>query len=260
MNEKNFSFLKGITDDDRIMLSRLLDWTYMAEEKYVTKYSFFMDERQWALCEQVLASNKFENYLLWGGFDNAVRRVIGIFPPYSDMDKKDFPIVPLTFEYRKEDKLSHRDFLGSLMGLKISRECVGDILVGEGRSVAFVRDTVADEVLANVRKIGRVGVKVSVGFDESAVAEVKFQELSGTVASLRVDSVLSLALRISREKANVLIKSTGVEINHVLCNMPKTLVQEGDKFSVRGFGKFILLSVNGATKKDRLHITVGKYI
>ena len=260
MKEKNYSFLNGISDDDRVMLSRLIDWTYMAEEKYVSKFSFFMDERQCGLCEQILASIGFKNYMLWGGYDNASRRIVGIFPPYSDADKNDFPIVPITFEYRKEDKLSHRDFLGALMNLGISRECVGDILVSEGRSAAFLKNSIAEDVLQNIRKIGRTGVKVYEGYDESIVPKVNIQEISGTVASLRIDCILSLVLRISREKAAALIKNTGVDINYLTHDSPDFCIGDGDKFSVRGYGKFILISVNGTTKKDRLHITVGKYI
>lgn len=260
MKQRNFSFLQNITDDDRIMLSRTLDWAEMSEERYVTKYSFFLDERQCELNEKILASVKFENYLLWGGYENAERKILCVAAPYSDIDKKDFPVVPVTFTYRDEDRLSHRDFLGSLMSLKISRDSVGDILVGTGKTSVFLRDSVVHDVIDNISKIGRTGVKSSVGFDETLVVEREFSEISGTVASLRLDSVISLALKISREKASALIRSGLAEVNHTMADSPKKLICEGDKFSVRGFGKFLFKSVNGATKKDRLHITVCKYI
>lgn len=146
------------------------------------------------------------------------------------------------------------------MNLGISRECVGDILVSEGRSAAFLKNSIAEDVLQNIRKIGRTGVKVYEGYDESIVPKVNIQEISGTVASLRIDCILSLVLRISREKAAALIKNTGVDINYLTHDSPDFCIGDGDKFSVRGYGKFILISVNGTTKKDRLHITVGKYI
>ncbi|MBP3797731.1 MAG: RNA-binding protein [Ruminococcus sp.] len=259
MKHKDLSFLHDISEEDKRLLSRFLDWTDMAEEKYITKYSAFLDERQCMLCEKVMASVKYENYLLWGGYDDAERRMLCVYPQYSDIDKNDMPMRAVTFRYRKEDKLSHRDILGSLMALQIKRDQLGDILVGEGASCVFVRDTVADDVMS-VSKIGRVGVKAEEGFDSSVIREPEFKEITGTVASLRIDSVVSLALRISREKAAVLIRGGAVEVSHQRTERTDKLVEVGEKFSVRGCGKFLLRSVDGISHKDRAHITICKYI
>jgi len=258
--QRNFSFLTDITDDDKRLLSRFLDWTEMAEEKYITKHSAFLDERQCRLCEKVMASVKYENYLLWGGYEGAERKMLCVYPQYGDEDiKSSFPMTAVTFKYRSEDKLSHRDFLGSLMALGITRDCVGDILVGDGRTSVFVKDTAARDVMS-VSKIGRVGVKTEDGFDPATVIMPEFREITGTVASLRLDSVLSLALRISREKASALIKGGSVEISHVRTEQTSKQVEVGEKISARGYGKFLVKSVDGVSHKDRLHITICKYI
>ena len=260
MKNRNFSFLKDISDDDKRLLSSFLEWTEMAEEKYITKYSAFLDERQCMLCEKVMSSVKYENYLLWGGYENAERKMLCVYPDYSDEDiKNTFPMQAVTFRYRKEDKLDHRDFLGALMSLGITRGCVGDILVGEGRTSVFVKDTALQDV-RGVSKIGRVGVSIEDGFDTAAIKEPSFREITGTVASLRLDSVVSLALRLSREKAAVLIKGGSVEISHMHCEQISRTVEVGDKISVRGYGKFLIRSVDGISHKDRLHITICKYI
>ena len=259
MKNKNFSFLHDISDDDRILLSRVLDWTSMAEEKYITKFSSFLDERQCGLCRQVLESEKYENYTFWGGYDDAERQILCVYAPYSDVEKEVFPLKAVTYKYRKTDKLSHRDFLGSLMALQITRDCVGDIIVGEGQACAFVRDTVADEALG-ISKIGRVGVKSSLGFEKQLIPKHEFREISGTVASMRTDCIVSMALRVSREKAAALIKNSSVEVNCAHCDSVKYLLKPGDKFSVRGYGKFLFKSADGMTKKDRVHITICKYI
>ncbi|HCJ40339.1 MAG TPA: RNA-binding protein [Ruminococcus sp.] len=258
--QRNFSFLNDLTDDDKRLLSRFLDWTEMAEEKYITKHSAFLDARQCMLCDKVMASVKYENYLLWGGYEGAERKMLCVFPPYSDEDiKSSFPMTAVTFRYRSEDKLDHRDFLGSLMALGITRDCVGDILVGEGLTSVFVKDTAVRDVMS-VSKIGRVGVKTVEGFAPETLTTPVFREITGTVASLRLDSVLSLALRISREKAAALIKGGTVEISHVRCIQTSKIVEVGEKISARGFGKFFVRSVDGMSHKDRLHITICKYI
>lgn len=260
MKPLDLSFLGNISDDDKIMLSRTVQWAYCAENKYQAKYSFFLDERQLALCEATLKSVKFGGYVAFGGYDGAQRKVLGFFPPFEEKAYDGFPIVPVTFTYRKSDLLTHRDFLGALMSLRISRESVGDIVVSEGRAAVFLYDTVCEYVLQNVSKIGRVGVKASRGFDSDIIPVQKFEELNGTVASVRLDCVVALALRISREKAVGLISSIGADVNHVHIATPSHQLKEDDIFSVRGYGKFKLEHIGGISKKQRIHITLTKYI
>ncbi len=259
MKNRDLSFLNDLSNDDKRLLSMFLDWTDLAEEKYITKYSAFLDERQCRLCEKVMASVKYENYLLWGGYNEAERKMLCVYPPYSDDIINSFPMRSVTFRFRREDKLDHRDFLGSLMALGITRGCVGDILVGMGSASVFVKDTVLLDVLG-VTKIGRVGVKADEGFDAQNIKEPEFREITGTVASLRLDSVVSLALRMSREKASALIKSGLAEVSHEKTDQPSRMVEVGNKISVRGHGKFLLKSVDGISHKDRMHITICKYI
>ena len=256
---KRFSFLPDLTDDDRILLSKVVDWAEISEKKYITKFSAFLDERQADLCRKALASVCCDRYRLWGGYENAERCVLCVHPPYSEAENEDFPITALTFSYRSGDRLTHRDFLGSFMALNISRDSVGDILVGSGKTAVFMRSSLAQEV-ASVQKIGRVGVSCSEGYDSTLVPEIQMKEINGTVASLRFDCVAALALGISREKAAAAIKGGNAEINHLRVDSPSRAVQEGDKFSVRGRGKFLFQSVNGESRKERLHITVCKYI
>lgn len=259
MRSVDLSFLGKISDDDQVMLNRLLDWTDAVTEKYIDKFSFFLDERQKSLCEKVLRSAGFENYRFFGGYNGAQRTVLGLFAPYSEPADDEFPIIPLTFSYRQADKLSHRDFLGCIMAQRVSRESVGDIIVSDGRAAVFLYKTVVNEI-SFLDKIGRVGVKVSQGFDEGIIPVQKFQQIDSTVASLRLDCVLSAAIKVSREKASALIKSKGAEVNHTSVYAPDLQLAEGSVFSVKGFGKFILEHVGGFSKKERIHITLQKYV
>lgn len=249
-----------LSEEDNILLRSLSDKISLAQKHNSAKYTFFLNERQSELVETVLNTSEYENYYLYGGYDNAKRKVVGVNPPYSCANLQEFPIKALTFTYRKSDEISHRDVLGSLMALNIDRKTVGDIVVGNGKSVVFVYDTVADDILQNVRKIGRVGVKISEGFDSDIIPEDKFQEINGTVASLRLDCIISLALNISREKATDLIRRNGVTVNCQEQFSVSFVMKETDKFSIKGYGKFIFSSVNGISKKGRTHITILKYV
>lgn len=259
MKQKNLSFLGDISNEERIVLNKIIDWSIMADEKFITKYSGFFDERMIDLCSNVLDSVKYENYISWGGYKDADRKVLCVYPPYEEIDLNKFPIKPIKFTFREQDKLHHRDFLGALMSQQISRDCIGDILVGNGTAYVFVKYSIADLILP-IHKVGRIGVKVSEGFDDKFVPKQDFREIHGTVASMRADCIFSLAFGVSREKAAAIIKSGNAEIDHSMCSQPSKPVEEGSKFSAKGYGKYLLKAVDGISRKERIHITIYKYI
>ena len=251
-------YYSKLPEEDRILVSHILDMIAVCEKSYQPKFSFFLDERQVILAENVMLEQKYENYKLYGGYENASRKVLGIFPPYWD-DEDIFPITALTFRYREFDKLAHRDFLGVFMSRQIKRNMLGDIVVGSGRTTAFVYDTVKSVLTSEISKIGSVGVKITEDDATDLQAEQSFIEKNGTVSSLRLDSIVSLAAGISREKSANLIKGGSVSVMYNVVESPSYQLNEGNVFSVRGFGKFVLGSINGKTKKDRIHITLKKF-
>ena len=260
MGRKDYSFLPEITDEDVFLLDRVSEWFTMSEEKHITRFSAFLDERQCELCRRLAASRGFGRYLLWGGYEGAERNMLGVFAPYDEMTAESFPLKGVTFSYREADRLTHRDFLGALMSLELTRDSIGDIIVGSGRTMVFLRDTVEQDVLYSVEKIGRVGVSAEEGFRLSDIPKAEYKEITGFAASLRADCVLAIALGTSREKAARLIRSAGIAVDHIIKNSPDTKLSAGSSFSVRGYGKFLLKSIDGVSKKDRIHITVCKFV
>lgn len=256
---RDLRFLGDISQDDRLLAARILDNADQSENKYTEKFTFFLDEHQQMLAKKVLSSVCFENYSFFGGYEDAQRKILGTFAPYSVPDNSAFPLKAFTFEHRKADRLSHRDYLGCLMSLGIDRATVGDIIVSDGAAVVFVCDKVAPFV-SGIEKIGRVGVKIREGFDLGEIPKQQYSEISGTVASMRFDCVLSLALRISREKAAELIRSGLAELDCVAVTAVDAAVSCGSVFSARGYGKFRIDTLGSVTKKDRIFITVKKYI
>lgn len=249
-----------IGNSDNLFRAKILDMIDLSERYYSPKYSQFLDERQCAEAEKLLSELHFYNYKLFGGYPQAKRRILCVYPDFLTVDENDFPIIPVEFRYRASDSLSHRDFLGALMSQQIKREMLGDILVNDGRTIAFIYQSVSDFILNNVEKIGSVGVKCSVSEQNDFHIDEKFEEISGTVSSLRLDAVAALALHLSRQRILELIKSDGIEVNYVKIYAADFMLKEQDKFSVRGFGKFILEHIGGLSKKARTHITIKKYI
>ena len=257
--KNSLSFLGQLSDEDKLLAGRVLDSITICREKYVNRYTFFLNEHEQNLCRKILASESFENYLFFGGYEGAQRCILGLFAPYSEPDTALFPMKAVTFAYRKNDVLTHRDFLGCLMSLGIGRNTVGDIIVSEGKAAVFIYDSVADSALS-LEKIGRTGIRVSEGLDEIVIPEQKYSTVEGTVASLRLDSVLSVAIRISREKSAALVRSGNVQVNYEMTELTDFKLSQGDIFSAKGFGKYVLAEIGQVTKKDRIHIKVNKYI
>lgn len=245
--------LSSITDEERVLTRHLVDLAKQAETSGRARFSCFLDERQQILCGAQLSKEGYENYDFVGGYEGAVRRA-AVFHGFGE----EAPFTPVVFNYREADKPTHRDFLGSLMALDIKREMVGDILVSNGRCVVFVMNSVLG-VVSDISKIGKFGVKITYDFSEKDIPQQEFEKITATVQSLRLDSVLSNAIKTSREKAQELIRAKGVVLNHVEVFDPSLKIEEGDVFSVKGFGKFVLREIGGFSKKDRTFITIEKF-
>ena len=249
------------TSSDKFFYARLGDMVNQAEKNGVS-FSDFLDERQCAEAEKWCLNNVSGlMYSFWGGYPDSMRKMLAVYPDYyQDYIMQDFPIQCLTFTYRKEDRLTHRDFLGTFMGLKLKRSVTGDIIVGEGMTQAFVTNVASKLISTTVSKIGHTGVKCITDRPFEMKVRQEFRTLSGTVASLRLDCLVSFATGLSREKSAMLIRSDRVEINHLQAKSVSTEVSNSDVLSVRGYGKFILSESGNLTRKNRIHITFKKFV
>ncbi len=242
--------------DEYLLKSRLEDAARASGKS--TKYLGFLDP-----AESLYAKNYFKNRRdvsvnFWGGFDDA-ERVLMAVGDLCDINEY-FPISALNIKFREEDVLNHRDFLGSFIALGLERSCIGDILVENGRAVFFVKSEIIDYFLHSIKKIGKVGVKISEDIVYPLPNSHTFKELRGVVASVRLDCVVAFLIKTSREKARNLILSGVVNVNYNQVNSSSYKLNEGDKIAVRGSGKFVFDEITAITKKDRLSISCRKYI
>lgn len=239
-----------------ILIARINDTFDIAQKTNKPKFLGFLSREEIALAQRVL-QNRNADFTLFGGFDGAERQMLLCKPDWCE--EADFPITAVTFSYRAVDTLKHRDFLGALMALGITRESIGDILVENGRAVAFFKDEVLDFVKSNVSKIGRVGVELSIGFKEPLPQSSKLVLASSTVSSLRLDCVVSAVADISRNKAEEFINLGYVSVNSVVCEKTTKQIADGDVVSIRSKGKFIINSTSKKSKKDRIILEFKKY-
>ena len=251
--------------EERMLLARVLDKLEQAERRNIPACTGFLIEGEQAAAQALVnTAGAADRCLFTGGFPGAERKLLCFLPDW--LEAEDFlagqaPIRFLRCACRPEFKLSHRDFLGSLMGLGLAREKIGDLLVGESGCDLAVADSAADFLLQSWTSAGRAPLSISeITAGDLRAPEVQVRELRDTVMSLRLDAVAATGFSLSRTKAAELIASGRVQVNHRDCLKGDRLLTEGDVVTARGLGKFELSQVGGQSRKGRTAILVKRYL
>lgn len=253
----------GLSGEERMALAKVLDKAEQAENRNIPASTDFLSPQQQAQAQDLLrlAGISGASYVLQGGYEGAERRLLLFLPDWMEPESAGAPIRCLRAEFREEEKLTHRDFLGSLMGMGVVREKIGDILVAPGSADLLVLDGVADFLLQSWDSAGRARLRVSaIGLENLHIPAAARKEVRDTVSSLRLDAVASSGFRLARGKAAALIESGKVQLNWRECVKPDKLLEAGDVVSARGFGKFELCEVGGRTRKGRTAIVLRVYV
>ena len=250
------------TPEDRVLLAKIWDKIHAGMRKNIPANTGFLTLRELDMCRYLFGSQ--EGLFSFGGYENAERQMLVYLPEYLDKDslyEEDSPLVCLRASFFDGDTPSHRDFLGALMGEGIARETVGDICVGKGQCDFFVTAEIAPYILQNFIGAGRTKVHLEqIPLSEVSVPEPETKEIKDTVASVRLDSIISSGFRIGRAAAAQYVNAGKVAIDGLPCEKPDKSIDEGAKISVRGLGKIKLRSINGQTKKGRISIIIERYI
>lgn len=248
--------------EDKLLLAKLWDKINGGIRKNIPANTCFLSPR-----EQEMARFLFgepEGLYFFGGYADAERQMVVYLPEYLDRQEltgADSPIVCLRAGFYAGDTPSHRDFLGALMGAGVARETVGDICVGKGSCDFFVTAEIAPYILQNFTSAGRTKLHLEqIPLAEASIPEPEVKEIKDTLASLRLDSVISSGFRIGRSLAAQYVGAGKAAIDGLPCEKPDKAVAEGMKISVRGLGKIKLVAVNGRTKKDRISVVIHRYV
>lgn len=254
----------GQSAEERMLLTRILEKAETCREKCYVTSTRFLDLREAALAEQILHQTGERRWRFLGGYPDAERRVIVFLPDYLDEldpDGEDIPITAIRCTKNKADTLTHRDYLGSLMGLQIKRECIGDILIGDHGADIVVLKEIAPFLLMNYGKAGRKHLSTEeIPLSELIVPTPKVTHIRDTVASLRLDAVCASLFRLPRAKASEAIKSGRVFLNQRPCIQPDRDVKEGDKITLRGMGRGEVDEILGESRKKRIVISLKKFV
>ena len=224
--------------------------------------------------------------VLWGGYPEAERVRAVILPDYTEglvdpttlmsdpvaalcsaglddlADTLRDAVCPMLVKGSGFRELSHRDYLGSVLGLGLERDAIGDILIPDAHSAILLTDSrVRDFLTSQMEKVATDTVKVSRLPEGTSLGGTRrLQPLNDTVASERLDCVVAALCNLSREKAQMAVRSGIVELDYEAVEDCSATVDAPAVISVRGYGKFAVHAFDGVTKKGRVRLVAGKYM
>lgn len=248
-------YIPPVNEDEKLFVSRIRDLVRQASARHCMRFSPFMNLREKSLAEGVVLSEKSIMTCFYGGDETSERVMLGI--SQNELMPWDFPITRLDFTFN--GTLSHRDVLGALLGLSIAREKTGDIFIAPNAFCIFLCDNIADFVKENLFEVGRERVKFSQTYLDIPLSR-RFEERTDTIASKRIDNVVSAIANISRNKAAEMIGRGFASINHLQVTKPDFETEEGDMLSLRGSGKYIIDGLSDLSRKGRIILKYRKYI
>lgn len=250
------------TPEDRLLLAKLWDKITAGMRINIPANTCFLSPRELEMARYLFGD--VPGLYAFGGYADAERKMLIYLPEYLEEDAlydSDSPCVCLRAGFYQADSPSHRDFLGALMGAGIGRETVGDICVGKSQCDFFVTAEMAPHLLQSFTSAGRAKLHLSqIPLTQAQIPEPEVREIKDTLASLRLDSVISSGFRIGRSLASQYISAGKASIDGLPCEKPDKPVAQGSRVSVRGLGKIRLVQINGKTKKDRISVVIHRYV
>ena len=246
--------------EEKLLIAKAQDTIALCEKQNYIKATGFLTPAERELVRKNLPKSAVSTHFC-GGYEDAERTMLVALPDYlEEADAFDL-ISAIEISGRDVGSLRHPDFLGSLLGLGIKREKIGDIIASEDRCIVFVAENIGAYIVDNLTKVGRHGVTVRVVPSEMVeIPPRQVETTSHTVSTLRLDSVVAAAVKTSRSVAAAYIAEGRVFLNWTQTENVSLKMKPGDVFSVRGQGRFRLLEEVRETKKGRIGIQIEKFI
>ena len=255
-----------------LLEKRFIELSRTAYQRDIVTYSDFLNLNEQNILHTLPKDRLFTQIMSFGGYGMAERQMTAFIPDalYLRYGKKqldpadvDYPfyalkISPLNRKFAEE--LTHRDYLGAVLNLGIERSKTGDILVEGENAIIFVHRDLADMICRELTRVRHTSVRTDVFSAGEIDYAPAYEEIKGTVASVRLDSLLALAFSSSRTRLTGLIEGAKVYVNGRLITSNGYQPSEGDIVSVRGMGKFCYESAGARTRKNRIAVVIHKYV
>ncbi len=255
------SFDKTTDKDETLFRSRISELANKCFDRDIPCYTDFLTLREQTVFHSMERSLPPVRVFLTGGYEASERKMVCFLPSYLDEETAAPPFSLLLAEARDRrfsEALTHRDFLGALMNLGIERQCVGDLMIRDAACYFYAVDRIADYIIDSLTRVKHTEVLCS-RFEGDIAISPETEPVEGSVASLRLDSILSVVFKTSHSKIVPYIEGEKVYVDGRMTPSPDARLSGGEIVSCRGLGKFRFAGVVTETKKGRLFIRTELY-
>lgn len=262
--------------DEELLAKRLLELSRQSFHRGIVTYTDFLNLNEQNILHSLSKESLYGRFLTFGGYESAERQMAAFVPDdalslYSDEESgfargkalfgREIAVLRISPLHQKyAEALTHRDYLGAVMNLGLERGKIGDILIEEQGAVIFVSAKLKAYLTEELTRIRHTSILITEEALENFQYTPRFEEIKGTVPSIRLDALLSLAFSSSRSKLTAWIEAGKVFVNGKLIVSNGYQVKEMDFISVRGMGKFQYRETLSVTKKKRMYVLLHKYI
>lgn len=257
--------IKDKKEEDKLLIAKIEDKIRFCNSKNKITYTDFMQLNEKSLAKKILNDKKIKKYFFFGGINNPDREIIVFFPDKltEEMARNNLKniIKVIYIKLPNNQHYDHKEYLSGIMKLGIKREKFGDIIVRDNGADVIVLNEILDYLIINLPELTRfkkseISVKNFFDINEK---EENFEEYNIIISSNRLDNFVAELARCSRSMAQEILNQDRVFVNGILEEKESKRLQEGDKITIRGKGKFIFEAVERNTKSDRLVINIKKY-
>lgn len=259
-------------EEDKLLISKVLDKIQFTKTKNQVQFTDFLDGYQQKIIKQLLEQIREIPFVFSGGYQDSERKMLFLFPQklqelIENLDNQNsvveetIKVIEVTLPNDLKGSYQHRDYLSAFMKLGMKREKMGDILVREDGADIIVQVDIASYLadhLAELTRFQKSNILLK-SISKLIIVQVQKELMTILVSQLRLDSVISELLHLSRTKTNEIILQDRVFVNYELKNKNATLLKENDIVTIRGKGKFQIGNIISETAKGKIRLQVEKY-
>lgn len=253
----NTKIMQHFRSDEIGFVEQAQGWIRQVNDEYRPVLTHFLNPRERLIAESLVNSELDIQHTSFGGIDGAEMQRMLIYPSYHVVKKDDFELQALQISYpTKFAEIKHYQILGTLANQGIDRKIFGDIIGNDGQWQVIVENKMVDYLVTQVNHIGKIKIQLTpIELTLLNQADDEWQEITTTVTSFRLDTVVANCFNISRSKIKTAIEGGQIRINWQEINKPDYELAVEDVISVRGFGRLKITQFNGVTKKSKLKVT-----
>lgn len=252
--------LQHFNPQEQPFIDKVLDWQVQVKEQYAPVLTPFLNPREQFILKQLLGNDDEYVYTYFGGYENAEKQRVLIAPSYYQTAISDYEILPIEIKYAtKFNTIQHWQVLGTILGVGIDREYLGDIINVGTRWQFFIDKKLGQFIQLQIDRMGHTPVKLEPITDYKSIMNptADWQYSETVVSSFRLDTLVAEGFRISRGKAKELITSGMCQVNWMAVTQGNQQIHEGDILSVRGYGRLKLVTYLFKTKKEKFRVKLG---